>query len=185
MKPEHIVKLKGKEFVTYGGLLDLAHERGLNVIDTELIQAPTDENGHTAICKAIVRMDGGRSFSGIGDANPQNVGKAIVPHLTRMAETRSKARALRDALNVDATALEELGGEEPQTPAPKPSEGNVTPLAPIGAKGEPGTGKQKWKIRKLLEEKKMDEANFEKKHGSINQMDKGTCSTWIETLENA
>src|ERR687898_241588 len=51
-------------------------------------------------------------FGGIGDASPQNVNRAIAPHLIRMAETRAKARALRDAINVGVTAFEELGGEE-------------------------------------------------------------------------
>jgi predicted component of type VI protein secretion system len=63
-----------------------------------------------AIVKATADMGGERRFSGIGDASPGNVGRNIVPHLTRMAETRAKTRALRDAVNVGATALEELGG---------------------------------------------------------------------------
>lgn len=52
------------------------------------------------------------TFSGIGDASPQNVSRNIVPHLIRMSETRAKARALRDAVNVGATSLEELSGDD-------------------------------------------------------------------------
>jgi hypothetical protein len=47
-------------------------------------------------------------FTGIGDANPRNVNRNIANHLIRMAETRAKARALRDAFNVGMTAVEEL-----------------------------------------------------------------------------
>jgi hypothetical protein len=62
-------------------------------------------------------MDDGRRFSGIGDASPENVSRNIVPHLIRMAETRAKARALRDAVNVGATALEELSDGDDAPPA--------------------------------------------------------------------
>jgi hypothetical protein len=61
-------------------------------------------------------MEEGRTFSGIGDASPENVGRGIVPHIIRMAETRAKARALRDAVNVGATALEELSDGDDAPP---------------------------------------------------------------------
>ena len=75
------------------------------------MQVPSKENGEVAIVKAVIRTEEGK-FGGIGDASPQNVNRAIAPHLIRMAETRAKARALRDAINVGVTAFEELGGEE-------------------------------------------------------------------------
>lgn len=102
----------GKSYILYGGLLDLAHDKGLRSIEEELIQIPTDENGQVAIVRAVVTMEDGSTFTGIGDASPQNVGRPIVPHIIRMSSTRAKARALRDAVNIGETALEELGGEE-------------------------------------------------------------------------
>jgi hypothetical protein len=110
VRDEYIIQRNGKDFVLFAGLLDEAHAKGLKGIDTELIQAPTEDNGNLAIVKATADMGNGRTFSGIGDASPKNVGRNIVPHLTRMAETRSKARALRDAINVAAISVEELGG---------------------------------------------------------------------------
>jgi hypothetical protein len=108
---------QGKQYVLFAGLLDEAHNRGLRGIDTELVQVPTPENGNVAVVKATVEMEDDRTFSGIGDASPENVGRNIVPHIIRMAETRAKARALRDAVNVGATALEELSDGDDAPPA--------------------------------------------------------------------
>lgn len=99
-----------KEVVTYPGLLSKAHEEGLQRIATRLVQVPSDENGRTAIARALVETKKGR-FEGIGDASPENVNGFIVPHLIRMAETRAKARALRDAVNIGIVSFEELDGE--------------------------------------------------------------------------
>jgi hypothetical protein len=47
-------------------------------------------------------------FRGAADSTPDNVGKQVKPHWRRMALTRAKARALRDALNINLVAVEEL-----------------------------------------------------------------------------
>ena len=109
MREEYMIERQGKRFVLYAGLLEEAHNRGLRSIETDLVQVPAKENGEVAIVKAVIRTEEGK-FAGIGDASPQNVNRAIAPHLIRMAETRAKARALRDAINVGVTAFEELGG---------------------------------------------------------------------------
>ncbi|MBC8424463.1 hypothetical protein H8E07_10100 [bacterium] len=109
------VKLHGKEVSTYKGLLAAAHHKGLLSMVTEVVVAPT--KGHElAVIKATVVLKDGRTFTGIGDATPSNVKNMVAPHYLRMAETRAKARALRDALNVGAVSVEELidmgkGGE--------------------------------------------------------------------------
>ena len=117
MRDEFLITRQGKQYVLFAGLLDEAHSRGLRGIDTELIQVPNEGNGNVAIVKATADMEDGRHFSGIGDASPENVGRNIVPHIIRMAETRAKARALRDAVNVGATALEELSDGDDAPPA--------------------------------------------------------------------
>jgi len=101
-------KVGEKEVVTYAGVLALAHEDGLRSIRTKLVQVPSKENEQTAIVTAIVRTNKG-DFAGIGDANPGNVNSRIRPHIIRMAETRAKARALKDSQNIGIVALEELG----------------------------------------------------------------------------
>ena len=127
MKREFIVQRDGKDFVLYAGLLDEAHDRGLKAITTTLIQTPSELNGYVTICHATVETEQG-TFTGIGDASPNNVTRMMAPHMIRMAETRAKARALRDAVNVGVTALEELGEdgghaepEPPRRPAQRPA----------------------------------------------------------------
>ncbi len=111
MREEYMIERQGKRFVLYAGLLEEAHSRGLRSIETELLQVPESGNGEVAIVRAVVRTEDGK-FTGIGDASPENVNRTIAPHVIRMAETRAKARALRDAINVGVTAFEELGGED-------------------------------------------------------------------------
>jgi hypothetical protein len=138
LNPRFIVTRGTTRFVTYAGLLDLLHQAsgGFFVIETELLQLPSPENAQTAICRAVVRVldtqDADlvrRVTTGLGDANPGNVNRGMDAHIIRLAETRAKARALRDAVNVGMAALEELGpeseargeGDRPAAPAPQQS----------------------------------------------------------------
>jgi hypothetical protein len=114
--PRFITHRGDREFVLYAGLLDMAHREGLRRITTKLVQVPSAENGQLAIVWAEVETNRG-AFTGIGDASPDNVGRMVALHTIRMAETRAKARALRDAINVGVTALEELGPDEDNMPA--------------------------------------------------------------------
>lgn len=109
MDKRHVINLQGQEFITYEGLLNEAHARGLKAVRTRLVQLPDTNNGNTAVVTAEVELEGGKVFTGIGDANPGNVNSMIARHLIRMAETRAKARAFRDAVNIGMTAIEELG----------------------------------------------------------------------------
>jgi hypothetical protein len=98
-----------KDVVLYAGLLNQAHEEGLLKVCTSILQIPTEENGRLAIVKAEVQTAKGL-FEAVGDACPENVDEFLVPHLIRVAETRAKARALRDAVNVGVVSFEELDG---------------------------------------------------------------------------
>ena len=122
MKKEFLIERQGKQFVLYAGLLNMAHENGLKHIKTELVQTPSEDNNRVAICVATVTLEKDgveRTFTGIGDAAPNNVAPAMQTCLIRMAETRSKARALRDAVNVGVAAFEELGDESATDGAPE------------------------------------------------------------------
>ncbi len=128
IKDEHGNIVGETEAISFKGLLSIAHDEGLRSVRTRLVQIPSEENGKTAIAFSIVQTHRG-VFTGIGDANPSNVNRRIVPHLVRMAETRATARALRLAVNIGEVALEELLDE----PA---AEVVVTPPEPQAARGE-------------------------------------------------
>lgn len=191
MREEYMIERQGKRFVLYAGLLEEAHERGLRSIETELLQVPSVENGEVAIVKAVVRTEDGK-FGGIGDASPQNVNRAIAPHLIRMAETRAKARALRDAINVGVTAFEELGGEagEEVVGSPRLYEEDARPRGEARArqgegKGElPATRKQLNYLEALIADVVEDGiSRFEEMVGKpVNELTREEASEWIGRL---
>jgi len=108
LKDGFLKNIKGKDFVLYAGVLDLATQKGLLKLEVELLQYPTKENGNEAICRAIAEGKNGETFSDIGDANPRNCTEMIAKHLIRMSSTRAKGRALRDMCNIGIACLEEL-----------------------------------------------------------------------------
>ncbi|MGG1219397.1 hypothetical protein ABE236_18325 [Priestia endophytica] len=127
-KTQKVVKLQGKEYVLFEGLLEVTHENyHLMGFSTDLIQLPTEENGMTAIAKAIVTVKDGedvKQFSGIGDASPSSVNRMIAPHIVRMAETRALGRAMR-FLTGFGTVFEELGDVEKENKPQKKQEKTV------------------------------------------------------------
>jgi hypothetical protein len=101
-----VINRQGKDFVLYAALLEIAHNQfQLSGIRTKLVQIPGPENGHVAICTAEVDVAHG-TFCGTGDASPENVSRQMATVLIRFAETRAKARALRDAINASAWEVE-------------------------------------------------------------------------------
>ena len=132
--PPHEDTFEGKDGVTYADLLARAHIDGLKSISTELLLQPSEANGRLCIIKAAVDTEKGH-FEGIGDADPESVEAQFVPHLIRVAETRAKARALRDAVNVGVVSLEELDGvSRDRTSSPGP--GASTPRSPRHARSD-------------------------------------------------
>jgi hypothetical protein len=101
---QFLVTIQGKPFITFQGLLHLATQQGLLSL-TEDVTHVTD---HYVMATACATMGDGRVFRGVGDSTPDNVGARVKPHWRRMAGTRAKARALRDALNIAYVCAEEL-----------------------------------------------------------------------------
>ena len=101
----YIANLKGKEYVLYSGLLDLAHRNGLKEMSCEIVHL--DRKEQFCMIKAVVKGDRG-TYIGHGDADPSNTGKMVLSAFIRMAETRAYARALRLYTGIGMTAKEEL-----------------------------------------------------------------------------
>jgi hypothetical protein len=199
MKSEFLISRQGSQFVLFAGLLDLAHTKGLREIDTELISVEPvtvkvkgkDVEGLRAICKARVTMvsqDGAeRHFSGIGDADPSNVGPSIAVHTVRMAETRSKARALRDALNIGVTALEELSDDDEapaktrRTQHEKAAEDAANlptkseTVATSGTASKSQRARLKWMVGQTGEEL----SEWEAKYGAIDSLAPERAEEWL------
>ena len=93
-----------KKIVDFKTLLNLAHQKGLENIETESLAV----NEKFAFFKARVTMTGGKVYMGHGDASPANVRSDMAIHMIRLAETRAIVRALRLAVNVGEVAGEEL-----------------------------------------------------------------------------
>jgi predicted amidohydrolase YtcJ len=150
------------------------------------LQVPGKENGDVAIVKAVIRTEEGK-FGGIGDASPQNVNRAIAPHLIRMAETRAKARALRDAINVGVTAFEELGGEEEvvQSSGAQEHDGQQPKAQHEEGRGElPATRKQLNYLEALISDVVDDGiGRFEEMVGKpVGELTREEASEWIGRL---
>lgn len=189
MREEHFLNLRGKRYVLYEGLLDKAHEEGLHGIETELVQVPTEENRQTAIVKAkiiVERNSTYQTFTGYGDASPteeadsRRKGPASTAPI-RLAETRAKARALRDAVNVGTTSLEEIPENDasPQEARPAPRE-QTQDGQRSGPRGL-ATPKQLDYLKSLLK----DVSAFEDHVGKpMNELTKQEATGYIEQLRN-
>ena len=101
---EFLATIQGKQFVLFSGLLTLATQQGLLSLTEEF----THVTDTYVLAQARAEFHDGRVFRGAADSTPDNVGKQVKPHWRRMALTRAKARCLRDALNVNLVAVEEL-----------------------------------------------------------------------------
>ena len=102
-----VQRLQGRDYVTFTGLIGMAHVEGITELTTELVD--WDPAEQRAIFKATAKGSRG-TFTGYGDACPQNVSKNMKTATIRMAETRAKCRALRAFLGCGMTAREELPG---------------------------------------------------------------------------
>jgi|GEM_PF-210510 len=172
-----IMRLEGKDFVLYAGLLDLAHQKGVLRIEVEPLQLPDKENGNFAICRATVVSKSGETFIDVGDANPGNCNSRVAKHLLRMASTRSIARALRSFTNIGMTCLEELSDiSDAIGDKGNGAKGKRTPVKkPVPDKSNAG--------QENPDERKPQQAQPEKRNTQKAQTGKGNAQSRKETRQ--
>jgi hypothetical protein len=184
LKDGFLKNIKGKDFVLYAGVLDLATQKGLLKLEVELLQFPTKENGNEAICRATAEGKNGEVFSDIGDSNPGNCTPMIAKHLIRMASTRAKGRALRDMCNIGIACLEELSDLDDvmgNGPAKKTTRKPATPKAKPAAAAKKVTEKKEPEPEKVSKPvktpKKVNNSKAPKaKESKVSKQDQGTPS---------
>ena len=117
------INLQGTDFITFKGLLAMAHDSGLESIHTEIVSIDRetiteekDDKIHVryatglVMFKAIVSGTKG-TYTAFGDGSPKSVKRHLHPAIIRMAETRAIARALRWYTGFGYTCDLELGEE--------------------------------------------------------------------------
>jgi len=182
LKEGFLKNIKGKDFVLYAGVLDLATQKGLLKLEVELLQFPTKENGYEAICGAVAEGKNGEVFSDIGDANPDNCAPLIVKHLIRMASTRAKGRALRDMCNIGIACLEELGDFDDVMGSK--TKGKTTRKKATPVKTKPASAKKETAAKKPEPEKKPTTAKTSVKKTKVVKSDKKVNSKEKESKQD-
>lgn len=169
-----------KEYVLLAGLLKLAHDNGLQRVQSKVLQFPHAENAQTAVVQVQVVTQTG-CFSATGDASPESVSPKMVPHLIRLAETRALARALRWANNIALTALEELGYEAPVSHSEPESNDPKLPQRPI-------TKAQCQAVQRLARylgwsEQNLSHEVYARFETALNALDRSQASLLIQELQ--
>ena len=181
-----IVNLHGKDFCIYEGVLNLAHKKKLKRLEVKLLQYPTEENNHEAICQAIAETESGAIFSDIGDASPRNVNSKIAPHIIRMASTRSKNRCLKDLVGIGISEIEGLSdfndvmdagkGKNNLVDIKKKTKTKTKKTKPVATTNQyPISGAQRRAISSIAKKGNMSEEE-------INKLVEGNFGTTVENL---
>lgn len=104
---DELVVKDGRQFVYLKGLERLAKERGIRSKFIDVCATPSKE-APLSVIKVTYKFDDGRSYDGVADASDKNCKEKFRVYLTAMAESRAKARALRDAFGISLCSVEEV-----------------------------------------------------------------------------
>jgi hypothetical protein len=184
---DHVVRINGKDFVKYSGLLDIAESRGLVRLEVEVIQFPAEENNHTAVCLAKVELED-KICADIGEASAKTLSPEVSDYLLSMASTRSKARALKTALSIGAVSDVELRSFDDvnsEKPAGQPVQTKLNPKPPAKHNGTI-TPAQKSAIKGMAARNDLDPDKLAQEmfQAPLDKLTKRNASTLIEHLKS-
>ena len=103
VSPDDIKNEDGKEFVYLRGLEKLAKARGIVSASCKFIE----RTEKFAVCTFRYIFADGAEYDGSADASIDNCDGNFKLYLTAMAESRAKARALRNAFTISMCSVEE------------------------------------------------------------------------------
>ena len=133
--------LRGKWYVTHVGLLRLAHRRGCQGIEVELVSSYCDVATRNWVFRATVHSSAkDTQFVGFGDANPSNVSPSVLGAEMRVAETRAVNRALRKAYGIGICSVEEIGSSSGPVQTGREINSEVRRLPSSNGHGSSGNG---------------------------------------------
>lgn len=135
---EELKTKDGKEFVYLRGLEKLARARGVLGKEIKIHATPTADNP-IAVVSVKYEFKDGAIWEAAADCTAKSAKEGFGKYLTAMAESRAKARALRDAFGIALCSVEEIG-----TPSASIDEEEDSP---------PISDPQKYLIGNLLKEK--------------------------------
>ncbi len=123
--PKTTIRAGGQEtkVYRYRDVLNLAYQHGLvgfeQAAPLQCYRVPSIDGKREVVywvaeVYAVFREPDGTlvRFHGVGDASVENANRGVAVHAPRLAHTRAKARALADALNLDANLKEEFADIE-------------------------------------------------------------------------
>lgn len=169
---EELKTKDGKEFVYLKGLERLARARGVVEKQTKVHATPTTENPIAVVSVTYIFKDGAR-WESVADCTVKSAKEGFGKYLTAMAESRAKARALRDAFGIALCSVEEIG-----TPSAQEEDEEIPPIS------DP----QKYLIGSLLKEKNKTLEDCRvilkvNKLTSVDELNKAQAGTLIRKLQ--
>lgn len=145
--PSIQIRTKGQtqQVYRYRDVLNLAYQHGLLCFEQaspiQVVMVPSQRNPGSTIpmfiseVYAVFRDEDGSliRFHGVGDCSYENARDNVAAAGPRMAHTRAKARALADALNLDANLSEEFDTTDDEEAPPATWFSSKRQAAPIPA----------------------------------------------------